>query len=73
MLIHDLVDMFITERNHTPDSVNNLLDYFQYKYIAGEINIKDYRHIFTYLHKKGAVSAFEYIEERPIKQYHYSF
>ncbi|RDW19936.1 YppF family protein [Oceanobacillus chungangensis] len=60
MLIHELVHAFASERNYTPDSVDQLLDFYQNKYIAQEIDIKNYRRIFEYLHKQGAISAFEY-------------
>ncbi|KKE78020.1 YppF family protein [Oceanobacillus caeni] len=60
MHIFDLVDRYMSVRNHMPDSVNDLLDFYQHKYIMGEIDIKDYRHIFAYLHKQGAISAFDY-------------
>lgn len=41
-------------------SVNDLLDYYQKQYITGGIDIKDYRQIYSRLHKQGAVSAHEY-------------
>ncbi|RDW18250.1 hypothetical protein CWR48_11740 [Oceanobacillus arenosus] len=60
MLIHELVHAFASERNYTPDSVNQLLDFYQHKYILEEIDIKNYRRIFDCLHKQGAISAHEY-------------
>ncbi|RLL45046.1 hypothetical protein D8M04_09235 [Oceanobacillus piezotolerans] len=59
MHIHDLVDTFISERHYSPDTINNLLDYYQQKYITGKIEPNDYRNIFAYLHKQGATSAYE--------------
>lgn len=68
MLIHDLVDRYTKERKYSPDSVNDILDYYQHKYISGEIDLKSYKQIFAYLHRKGATSAYE-IEETYTKEY----
>ncbi|OZU87972.1 hypothetical protein CIL03_14820 [Virgibacillus indicus] len=50
---------FKIERKASQTSVNDLLDYYQKQYITGEIDIKDYHQIYSYLHKQGAVSAHE--------------
>lgn len=68
MHIFDLVDKYVSTRNYMPDSVNDLLDFYQNKYIMGEIDIQSYRHIFEYLHKQGATSAFEFKGEQSIAQ-----
>lgn len=59
-MIEDLITKFETERNQPLQTINELLDYYQHKYITGEININDYRNIFACLHNEGASSAFEY-------------
>jgi len=58
-MMNTLISTFKKERNQAPQSINELLDYFQRKYIIGEITINDYRQIFACLHKEGAVSAYE--------------
>ncbi|GAB3789988.1 YppF family protein [Virgibacillus kimchii] len=59
MLISELVDMYQNECNHTPASVNDLLDYYQRKYINDEIDITYYREIYMFLSRQGAISAHE--------------
>lgn len=49
------------ERKQKPESLNQLLDYYQGKYIASEIDIKQYRNVYYYLQAKGATSAHEYL------------
>ncbi|GGA73836.1 YppF family protein [Ornithinibacillus halotolerans] len=61
MLIHDLVAEYEAVRKATPKTLNDILDYFQWKYIAGEMDIKDYRDIYNFLHQQGATSAHEYV------------
>lgn len=56
-----LLIMYEQAREEKPESINNLLDFFQEKYIAEEISIKDYRAIFSQLHEQGATSAHEYV------------
>ncbi|RKQ32604.1 YppF family protein [Oceanobacillus halophilus] len=73
MLIHDLVDKYMTERNYTPETVNDLLDYYQFLYVSGQIDIKRYHRIFACLHKQGATSAFEYEPKRPITNACYTY
>ncbi|PAV29229.1 hypothetical protein CIL05_12595 [Virgibacillus profundi] len=60
MLINEITSVFESQHKQSPESVNDLLDYYQKKYIAEEIDIKDYRRIYFQLHKQGAVSAHEY-------------
>ncbi|GIO25729.1 YppF family protein [Ornithinibacillus bavariensis] len=61
MLIHELITIYEAERKESPKTLNDLLDYFQRKYIAEEIDIKSYREIFNLLHQEGATSAHELI------------
>ncbi|MFD2042714.1 YppF family protein [Ornithinibacillus salinisoli] len=61
MLVNELITVYESERKETPETLNDLLDYFQKKYIAGEIDIKNYRDIFNFLHQQGATSAHEYV------------
>ena len=59
MVISELVDAYQNECNQTPDSVNDLLDYYQKKYIKDEIDVNYYREIYMFLSKQGAFSAHE--------------
>ncbi|MEN2767667.1 YppF family protein [Ornithinibacillus xuwenensis] len=61
MLINELISVYETERQESPKTLNDLLDYFQKKYIAGDIDIKSYRDIYNFLHQQGATSAHEYV------------
>lgn len=61
MLISELVHTYQSERNHTPASVNDLLDYYQRKYINEDIDVIYYREIYMFLSKQGAISAHEYV------------
>ncbi|HLR09700.1 MAG TPA: YppF family protein [Bacillota bacterium] len=60
MHVEELAVIYEQERKHKPDSFNQLLDFYQKKYVCGEIDGKDYRRIYFYLYKQGAVSAYEY-------------
>lgn len=61
MLVSELVHTYQNERNHTPASMNELLDYYQQKYINDEIDINYYREIYIFLSKQGAISSHEYV------------
>lgn len=60
MSIYELITDFEMERNQSPESINALLDFYQQKYITSEIDINEYRKVYYYLHKQGAISAHEY-------------
>ncbi|HLR65796.1 YppF family protein [Virgibacillus alimentarius] len=60
MQINELFSTYERDRNQQPESINHLLDYYQKKYIAGEIDIKHYQTIYYYLQKQGAKSAHDY-------------
>ncbi|TMN23075.1 hypothetical protein FH966_09400 [Lentibacillus cibarius] len=60
MSIFELITIFERERNEPPASINALLDFYQHKYITGDIDISHYRNIYHYLHRQGAISAHEY-------------
>ncbi|ALX50583.1 hypothetical protein AOX59_08630 [Lentibacillus amyloliquefaciens] len=60
MSIFELITIFETDRNQPPESINALLDFYQQKYITGEIDIIAYRKIYYYLHRQGAVSSHEF-------------
>ncbi|GAB4073938.1 hypothetical protein GCM10028778_14410 [Barrientosiimonas marina] len=60
MSIFELITIFETERNRPPESINDLLDFYQQKYITGVIDISHYRKVYYYLHRQGAISAHEY-------------
>lgn len=61
MLINELISDYESDRKEAPKTLNDLLDYYQQKYIAGQIDIKFYRDVFTFLHQQGATSAHEYV------------
>ncbi|MFC2949948.1 YppF family protein [Virgibacillus sediminis] len=61
MRIAELLDAYELEKTHAPESFNDLLDYYQQKYISGEIDIIMYRRIYSCLDAEGAVSAHEHI------------
>jgi hypothetical protein len=61
MLIDELITLYEAERKEAPKTLNDILDYFQRKYIAGEIDIKSYRDVFNFLHQHGATSAHEFV------------
>lgn len=61
MLINELVTDYEMERRESPKTLNDILDYYQKKYITGEIDIRFYRDVYNYLHQQGATSAHEYI------------
>lgn len=55
-----LLDIYETEKKVAPANLNALLDFFQGKYVHGEIDIRHYKDIYKYLHKEGAVSSHEH-------------
>ena len=61
-MLEILLNAYKEEKKHSPASIHALLDYYQHKYITGEIPITDYKDIFSYLHKEGAISAIESTE-----------
>ena len=61
MLINELILNYETDRKEAPKTLNDILDYYQNKYISGEIDIKVYREIYNFLHQQGAISAHEYV------------
>jgi vacuolar-type H+-ATPase subunit C/Vma6 len=61
MLMSELADEYRHECKCTPASVNDLLDYYQRKYINGDIDIIYYREIYMFLSKQGAFSSHEYV------------
>jgi len=61
MYVDKLYTTYEHDRNQQPESVDHLLDFYQEKYIAEEIDIKAYRTIYFHLHEQGAKSAHEYV------------
>ncbi|WP_163972009.1 YppF family protein [Oceanobacillus halotolerans] len=57
----ELFVYYVDERKQEPESIHHVLDFYQMKYVAGEIDANEYRKIFYLLHSKGAVSAHEYV------------
>jgi hypothetical protein len=59
--LSELIKSFKQEKDEWPESPNVLLDFCQYKYNIGELDVKDYRKLFTQLHNKGAVSSHQQV------------
>ncbi|WP_106498046.1 YppF family protein [Lentibacillus sp. Marseille-P4043] len=60
MQLNELIKTYEQDRKQAYGSINQLLDFYQKKYIAGEIDITSYQEIFHILHDKGAKSSHEY-------------
>ncbi|GAA0447493.1 MAG: YppF family protein [Bacillota bacterium] len=73
MYIDQLIQMYQHERNQSPNSMNDILDYYQKKYVTGEIDIVMYREIYSFLKIQGASSAHEYMYNTPKKPFPTSF
>ncbi|UJL47603.1 hypothetical protein KFZ58_06980 [Virgibacillus sp. NKC19-16] len=56
---NELKHMYEIEREQSPESTNDLLDFYQGKYVTGEIGIHYYRTVYYYLHEEGAISVHE--------------
>ncbi|MBR3119114.1 YppF family protein [Oceanobacillus profundus] len=65
-MLNELLDAFEMEHKFAPQTIDNLLDYCQKKYIHGEIDFKTYRAFYNCLHEKGAVSAHEISIEKKV-------
>ncbi|WP_226037684.1 YppF family protein [Aquibacillus saliphilus] len=61
MDLKNLISLYTYERNHEPNSIDQLLDFCQQIYIRGEIDIYQYRIFFQHLHNDGAISCHEQI------------
>lgn len=60
MQLKTLISAYEHDRKQNYESVNQLLDFYQKKYITGKIDIKSYQKIFLCLHDQGATSSHEY-------------
>ncbi|MBY7143081.1 hypothetical protein KFZ56_08430 [Virgibacillus sp. NKC19-3] len=56
----ELKNTYENEREQSPESTNDLLDFYQGKYVTGQISIHYYRKAYYYLHEEGAISVHEY-------------
>ena len=54
MLVENLIIDFKTKKDRNPLHANDLLDYIQYKYISGELTIREYKQLFFELDKLNA-------------------
>ncbi|MEW9674992.1 YppF family protein [Lentibacillus sp. L22] len=61
MQLEDMMRQYALDREETHPSINQLLDFYQKQYVAGEIDITTYQDIFHFLHEQGATSSHEYI------------
>ncbi|CDQ40668.1 MULTISPECIES: YppF family protein [Virgibacillus] len=73
MYIDQLIQMYHHEKNQLPNSMNDILDHYQKKYITGEIDIVKYREIYSFLKIQGAISAHEFSYESPKQIFPTSF
>lgn len=59
MRLYDLQQIYKQDQGEDSSSVNQLLDFYQKKYINRDIDISTYQKVFYLLHDQGAVSAHE--------------
>lgn len=62
MQMNKLISNYVTEREQTPENINMLLDFYQGKYVSGELHIRDYKKILEFLTGRGAVSSHDYAQ-----------
>jgi hypothetical protein len=55
MTVQELICMFTQVRKHTPEHVNELLDFAKRAYVQNEISFNDYRILMRELELQGAV------------------
>jgi hypothetical protein len=60
LVVKDLVQKFIKEKNYTPSDVNDLLDYLGKCYISDELSIVEYKKLFSELNKNNAEKPSEF-------------
>jgi hypothetical protein len=60
LVVEELKQHFIQEKNYTPSHTNELLDYLQKCYICGEISIVEYKKLFSELNKQKAEKPSEF-------------
>lgn len=56
MNVQELICMFTEVRKHTPEHVNELLDFAKRSYVQNEISFNDYRILMRELELQGAVT-----------------
>ncbi len=56
MNVQELICMFTQVRKHTPEDVNELLDFAKRSYVQNEISFNDYRILMRELELQGAVT-----------------
>jgi len=64
MYVKELMTLYETDRNEPPATINHLLDFYQCKYISGQIDLSEYMKIYYYLTKHGATNAHDTIINR---------
>lgn len=60
LVVEELVQHFIKEKNYTPSHTNELLDFLQKCYIYGELSIVEYKNLFSKLNKLDAEKPSEF-------------
>ncbi|MEN1970353.1 YppF family protein [Lentibacillus sp. N15] len=60
MQLYELAQAYEHNRGVAYQSINQLLDFYQQKYISGDIDITTYQEVFHVLHEQGATSSHDY-------------
>ncbi|WP_099157218.1 YppF family protein [Virgibacillus ndiopensis] len=63
MQLTELIESYERDSKRRFESINQLLDHYQNKYITEEIDLLAYREIYNFLDKQGATSSHEYVYE----------
>lgn len=56
MHLQELIQTYEKEKQETPETVDQLLDFCQKQYIQGSLSSQAYRDLFQQLHQEGAES-----------------
>ena len=62
MHLHDLQRIYKRDQGENSQSINQLSDFYQKKYINCDIDIATYQKVYYFLHDQGAVSSHEWID-----------
>lgn len=62
MHLQKLIQAYEKEREHRPQSPDQLLDYCQQQYIKGQLDSQTYRQLFQQLHNEGAQTSHKEVE-----------
>lgn len=62
MQLDDLEQVYKQDNGKASPTVNQLLDFYQKKYINNDIDIITYKNVFRLLHDQGAISSHENLD-----------